>query len=50
MPYLIPGVGEVFGAVTAITALNRVLPVLGKAIAGMANGRGEDKFTEQMNK
>ena len=50
MPYLIPGVGEVFGALTAITALNRVLPVLGKAIAGMANGRGEDKFTEQMNK
>ena len=50
MPYLIPGVGEVLGGVTAVMALNRVLPVLGKAIAGIANGRGEDSFTQQMNK
>jgi hypothetical protein len=50
IPYLIPGVGEVFGGVAAIVALNRVLPVLGKAVAGIANGRGEDSFTEQMNK
>ena len=49
-PYLIPGVGEILGATTAFFALNRALPVLGKAIAAMANGRGEDKFTEQMNK
>lgn len=49
IPYLIPGVGEVLGAATAFVALNRVLPVLGKAIAGMAGG-GEDAFTKQMNK
>ena len=49
-PYLIPGVGEVLGGITAFVALNRVLPVLGKAIAGVANGRGEDAFTKDMNK
>jgi hypothetical protein len=49
-PYLIPGVGEVLGAATAFTALGRVLPVLGKAIAGVANGKGEDEFTKVMNK
>lgn len=50
VPYLIPGVGEVVGAVTAFAALNRVLPVLGKAIASIAGGNGQDAFTEKMNK
>ena len=48
IPYLIPGVGEVIGSVTALVALNRVLPVLGKAIASMA-GQGDSEFVKQMN-
>lgn len=48
IPYLIPGVGEVLGGLTAIVALNRVLPVLGKAIASMA-GQGDSDFVKQMN-
>lgn len=49
LPYLIPGVGEVLGGATAFLALNRVLPVLGKAIAGIAGSDGTDDFSKQLN-
>ena len=49
-PYLIPGVGEVLGAATAFEAINRVLPVLTKAIYGAANGDSESKLGETLNR
>ena len=49
LPYLIPGVGEVLGAVTAFTALNRVLPELGKAINGIAGQDPNNEFSKSMN-
>lgn len=49
IPYLIPGVGEILGATTAFVALNRVLPVLGKAIANIAGGSEDNEFNKTMN-
>lgn len=49
LPYLIPGVGEILGGATAFLALNRVLPVLGKAIEGIAGSDGRDEFSKKMN-
>lgn len=48
-PYLIPGVGEVLGAITAFTALNRVLPEFGKAINGIAGQSENNEFSKAMN-
>ena len=50
IPYFIPGVGEVFGAITAAEGLLRVLPILGKMVNGMATGDADNEFGKTMNK
>ena len=49
-PYLIPGVGEVWGALSAAHAINRLAPVLGKAVNGFILGDNNNAFGQAMSK
>ena len=49
IPYFIPGVNVVAGAITAAESLARVLPVLGKTVNGIATGNGDNPFGRKMN-
>ena len=49
-PYLVPGVGEVWGALSAAHAINRLAPVLGKAINGFILGDNNNAFGQAMSK
>ena len=49
-PYLIPYVGQVWGALSAAHAINRLTPVLGKAINGAILGDNNNAFGQAMSK
>lgn len=49
IPYFIPGVNYVFGAITAAEQLMRFLPVLGKTINGIATDNSDNSFGRKMN-
>lgn len=49
-PYLIPYVGQVWGALGAAHAINRLAPVLGKAINGAILGDNNNTFGQAMSK
>lgn len=49
-PYLIPYVGQVWGALSAAHAINRLAPVLGKAINGAILGDNNNAFGQAMSK
>ena len=49
-PYLVPGVGEVWGALSAAHAINRLAPVLGKAVNGFILGDNNNAFGQAMSK
>lgn len=49
-PYLIPYVGQVWGALGAAHAINRLAPVLGKAINGAILGDNNNAFGQAMSK
>lgn len=49
LPYFIPGVQEVWGGITALEALGRVLPVLGKAVNGIWTNDSNNEFAKTMN-
>lgn len=49
-PYLVPGVGEVWGALSAAHAINRLAPVLGKAVNGFILGDNDNAFGQAMSK
>ena len=49
-PYLLPGVGEVWGALGAAHAIARLTPVLGKAVNGFILGDNDNAFGQAMSK
>ena len=49
-PYLIPYVGQVWGALSAAHAINRLAPVLGKAVNGAILGDNNNAFGQAMSK
>lgn len=49
-PYLLPGVGEVWGALGAAHAIARLAPVLGKAVNGFILGDNDNAFGQAMSK
>ncbi len=49
VPYLIPGVREVWGGITAAVAMGTVLPTFGKMLEGIAVGDKETAFTKAMS-
>lgn len=49
-PMLIPGVGTIFGAISASMALTQLLPILGKSISNIFNGDTDTHFEKTLNK
>lgn len=50
IPYFIPYVNYAVGAITALEAFGRVLPVIGKAVNGVWTNDSENEFYKTMNR
>ena len=48
-PMFIPGVGYIYGAITAAGALSRVIPIIAKGIDSILTGTDDDPFGRKMS-